>query len=114
MSIAPYPPYGIATITVMGLSAYMIVIGLYTSTISISQDSRLRSYIRRLASPQSTLFDSIVSAESSKEIEQKVMEVVKKHSFGMEDQSGIETSLDDVEVQRYLKEVIEEVKRHKD
>jgi hypothetical protein len=113
MSIAPYPPYGIATITVMGLSAYMIVIGLYTSTISISQDSRLRSYIRRLASPQSTLFDSIVSAESSKEIEQKVMEVVKKHSFGMEDQSGIETSLDDVEVQRYLKEVIEEVKRHK-
>jgi hypothetical protein len=40
------------------------------------------------------------------------MEVVKKHSFGMEDQSGIETSLDDVEVQRYLKEVIEEVKRH--
>lgn len=61
-----------------------------------------------MASSQSTLFDSMVSGETSKEIEQRVMEIVKEHSLEMEDRSGIETSLDDLEVQRYLKEVIEE------
>jgi hypothetical protein len=50
----------------------------------------------------------MVSGETSKEIEQRVMEIVKEHSLEMEDRSGIETSLDDLEVQRYLKEVIEE------
>lgn len=113
MSVAPYPPFGLATVTAIGISAYLVVVGLYTSTVSLSQDTELRRSIRQLASSQSTLFDSMVSWESSKEIEQRVMEIVKKHSLELEEHSGIETSLDDLEVQRYLKEVIEEVKRRK-
>jgi hypothetical protein len=113
MSVAPYPPFGLATVTAIGISAYLVVVGLYTSTVSLSQDTELRRSIRLLASSQSTLFDSMVSGESAKEIEERVMEIVKKHSLELEDHSGIETSLDDVEVQRYLKEVIEEVKRRK-
>ena len=113
MSVAPYPPFGLATVTAIGISAYLVVVGLYTSTVSLSQDTELRRSIRQLASSQSALFDSMVSGESSKEIEQRVMGIVKKHSHEMMDQSGIETSLDDAEVQRYLKEVIEEVKKRK-
>jgi hypothetical protein len=113
MSVAPYPPFGLATVSAIGISAYLVVVGLYTSTVSLSQDTELRRSIRQLASSQSSLFDSMVSGESSKEIEQRVMEIVKKYSHEMEDQSGVETSLDDLEVQRYLKEVIEEVKRRK-
>ncbi|HXW11563.1 MAG TPA: hypothetical protein VD694_02295 [Nitrososphaeraceae archaeon] len=78
MSVAPYPPFGIATITAMGLAAYLVVIGLYTSTVSMSQDTELRRYIRRLARSQTRLFDSIVSAESGREIEKRVLELIKK------------------------------------
>jgi hypothetical protein len=46
MSIVPYPPFGIATITVTGLSAYLVVIGIYMSKISLSQDAELRRSIR--------------------------------------------------------------------
>jgi hypothetical protein len=113
MSIAPYPPFGIVTVTALGMSAYMMVVGLYTSTVSMSQDSNLRRTMKRVAKSQSTLFDSITSAESAKEIEASVMELVRKQSIEMEDKSGIETSLSDQEVREYLNEVLDEVKKRK-
>jgi hypothetical protein len=111
LSIAPYPPFGIATITVMGLSGYLIVLGIYMSTISLSHDSELRRSIRHVATTQSKLFDSMVSVEIEKEIEQRVMEVIKQRSVQMEKDTGVEPSLGDQEAMDYLKKVIDEIKR---
>jgi hypothetical protein len=36
----PYPPFGIITTSVMGLSSYLVLIGIYSSAISV----RIRSY----------------------------------------------------------------------
>jgi hypothetical protein len=88
MSINPYPPFGIATITVMGVSAYLVIIGIYMSTISLSQDAELRQSIRCVARSQSKLFDSMVSAEIEKEIEKRVMEIIRTRSVEMEDETG--------------------------
>jgi hypothetical protein len=111
MSIAPYPPFGIATITVMGLSAYLVVVGIYMSTISLSQDTQLRRSIRRVAITQSKLFDSMVTAEIEKEIERRVREVINIQSVEMEDETGVQPSLDEQEAHDYLKEVIREIKK---
>ena len=88
LSITPYPPFGVATITVMGISAYLVMIGIYMSTISLSHDAELRQLIRRIAKSQSMLFDSIVSEEIEKEIEMRVMEIIRKQSLQMEDETG--------------------------
>lgn len=109
MALVPYPPFGIVTITVIGISAYLVVVGLYTSTVSISQDTDLRRSVRTIA--QSKLLDTIISAESAKEIEEKVMEIVKKQSLELEDRSGVQTSLSREEAQKYLNEVLQELKR---
>jgi hypothetical protein len=111
MSIAPYPPFGIATVTAMGISAYLVMIGLYTSTVSMSQDTELRRSIRRLAKSQTRLFDSMVLAESGKEIEKRVLELIKKQSLEMETRTGIETALDEKEAREYIKEVMKEIKK---
>ena len=111
MSIVPYPPYGIATITVMGLSSFLVVIGIYMSTISLAQDAELRQSIRRVARTQSKLFDSMVTAEIEKEIEKRVMQVIRTQSVDMEKETGVQPSLNDQEIQDYLKQVIKEVKR---
>ena len=111
MSIAPYPPFGIATITAIGLSAYLIVIGIYMSTISLSQDAELRRYIKQIARSQSRLFDSMVTAEIEREIEKRVMQVIRTQSVEMEKETGVQPSLNDQEIQDYLKQVIKEVKR---
>jgi hypothetical protein len=111
MSVAPYPPFGIATVTAMGLAAYLVVIGLYTSTVSMSQDTELRRNIRHLARSQTRLFDSMVSAESGKEIEKRVLEIVKKQSVEMETRTGVGISLGEQEARKYIEEVIKEIKK---
>jgi hypothetical protein len=111
MSIVPYPPFGIATITVMGLSAYFVVIGIYMSTISLAQDAELRRSIRRVARTQSKLFDSMVTAEIEREIEMRVMQVIRTQSVEMEKETGVQPSLNDQEIHDYLNRVIKEVKK---
>jgi hypothetical protein len=111
MSIVPYPPFGIATITVMGLSAYLVTIGIYMSAISLSQNAELRRSIRRVARSQSKLFDSMVTAEIEREIEKRVMQVIRTQSVEMEKETGVQPSLDDQEIQDYLKQVIKEVRK---
>jgi hypothetical protein len=111
LSIFPYPPFGIATITVIGVSAYLVMVGIYMSTVSLSQDAELRRSIRHVARTQSKLFDSMVTAEIEKEIERRVMEVIKKQSVEMENETGVQPSINDQEIHDYLKQVIREVKR---
>lgn len=111
LSIAPYPPFGAATVTVMGLAGYLIVTGIYMSTVSLSHDTELRRSIRHVAATQSKLFDSMVSAEIEIEVERRVMEVFKRQSVQMERDTGVEPSLDDKEAIDYLKRVIDEIKK---
>jgi hypothetical protein len=111
MSIVPYPPFGLSTITVMGLSAYLLIVGIFASTISASLDSELRRSIKQLAGSKLKLMDSIVTAELAKEIEDKVREVVKLESVRMENETGIRTSLEEDDIQEYLREVLNEVKK---
>ena len=59
---APYPPFGFLLILSIGLSSYMILVGLYSSAVSVSSDTDLRRFIRKSAVNQSKLLDSIGSA----------------------------------------------------
>ena len=111
LSIAPYPPFGIVTTTVIGIASYLVVVGLYSSTVSLSQDNELRRSMKNIARSQFDFLGSIVSAESNREIENRVIELVKKQSVELEDRSGISTSLSIEEARMYLKEVLEEVKK---
>ena len=62
-SQAAYPPYGLASISYIGLSCYMIYSGLYSSAITVSQDIALRNSIRKSVTEQSKLLDSIGTAQ---------------------------------------------------
>jgi hypothetical protein len=111
LSIAPYPPFGFASITLTGLSAYLAVVGIYTSSVFMSNDAKIRKSIRSLAKSESRLLDSIASAEMQKEIESRVVKVVKAQSSEIEDQTGTKPSLTDDEIKEYLDKVLKEIKR---
>ena len=42
---SPYPPFGMAAISFVGLSSYLIFIGIYSSAASVAQDIKLRKLI---------------------------------------------------------------------
>ncbi len=109
MAISPYPPFGLSTITLLGLSAYLTVVGIYSSSFTLSHNSELRKYIRNLAS--SRLLDSLASAEMEREIEKTVSQIIVRESDSMEDKTGISSSLTENEAKTYLEEVLRELKK---
>ena len=111
LSIAPYPPFGISTMSVMGLSSYLIILGVYASSLSISNDERLRREIRLAASSEAKLLEGLVTGEKRKEIEGRVLRIIRKQALEMEDETGASPSMTDEEIRKYLDNVLKEIKR---
>src|SRR5215204_5962088 len=107
--VISYPPFGLATILFIGLSSYFIMVGIYSSAISISEDSELRRSIRKFAIKESKLLDSIGIANMEQEIQKRVLRLAKEQEEAMIEQSGIESSLDENDMKEYLRQVINEV-----
>jgi MFS family permease len=107
-----YPPFGLATVSFMGLSCYLILVGIYSSAISVSEDS-IRQSIRTFAIKESRLLDSIGMAEMEQQIQKKVVEFTKRNQDRMAEETGIQSSLSEEDVKVYLQQVIREVKKQK-
>ncbi|MGA7541767.1 MAG: hypothetical protein WBW34_01780, partial [Nitrososphaeraceae archaeon] len=100
-SQAAYPPYGLASVSFIGLSCYLIYSGLYSSAIKVSQDISLRHSIRKSVTEQSKLLDSIGTAQMEQELQSRVLTIAEKLSDKMEEETGVEPSMtvDDVKEQ---------------
>jgi hypothetical protein len=109
-----YPPFGLATVSLVGLSAYLILIGVYSSAISVSHDISLRKSIRNSVEKQANLLHSIGTAQMEQEIENRVIRITREQQSNMIKETGIESSINDEDIKKYLAEVIEEVKGIKD
>jgi hypothetical protein len=108
----PYPPFGMATISFVGLSSYLLFVGIYGSAVSVAEDSNLRKSIRKLAVKESKLLDSIGEAQMEQEIQKRVIALSKVTERIMTEQTGVETSLSEEDAKEYIHEVLIELKRH--
>jgi hypothetical protein len=104
-----YPPFGLPTIAVIGFSSYLMLVGIYSSAISVAQDSRLRRVIRKSVQQQSSLLDKIGTAQMQQEIENKVLLTIRSQAENLRSETGIATSLDENEIRDYMKEVITKI-----
>jgi hypothetical protein len=59
-----YPPSGLPTIAVIGFSSYLMLVDMYSSAVSVAQDSRLQYVIRKSVQQQSSLLDKIGTAQT--------------------------------------------------
>jgi hypothetical protein len=108
---APYPPLGLASISFIGLGSFMILIGIYSSAISVSEDSKLRQTIRNYTLKESRLLDSIGTAQMEQEIQKKVITLTKQNQERLAEESGIQPSLTEDDMKSYLQEVIKEIQK---
>jgi hypothetical protein len=108
---AGYPPYGLANVLFVGPSTFLILIGLYRSAVSVSQDVGLRKLIRKTAKSHAGLLDDIGSAEMQRELEKKVMVVAKSNAETLTKQSGVEPSMSEPELIDYVQQAIKEVNK---
>jgi hypothetical protein len=113
---APYPPYGIITMTFLPLSSHMIFLGLYSTAISISQDIQLRQSIKKVATQDSNLLSSIGTAHMELEIQRKIdrfKDVVQEEEKELEQKTGIEANIKEEDLKSILEEVLQEVGKTK-
>lgn len=106
----PYPPFGLVTISFIGLSTYLLLVGIYSSAVSVAHDVKLRMSVKAFATKEFKLLDSIGTAYMEKEIQKKVIDITSRNQEAMKEQTGIDSSLDEDDVKRYLEEVLKEVK----
>jgi hypothetical protein len=109
----PYPPFGLATASFTGISSYLVLVGIYSSAISVSEDSELRQSVRNFALKETKLLDSIGIAQMEQQIQRKVIAFTKQNQDKMAEETGIQSSITEDDMREYLHQVIEEVKKSK-
>jgi hypothetical protein len=108
-TLAPYPPFGLATITVLNIAAFLMLLGIYNSATLVSTNNQLRKSIHKHAL-ESKLLGIIGQAEMEKEIEKTVKKITQdKGSLEIETEQPVE--LDEKELKKYVDFVIREVKK---
>jgi hypothetical protein len=111
--LIPYPPFAIAASFTAPLASYLFYIGVYSSAISISEDTELRRSIRKMAVNELKLLDSIGRAQMNQQLQDKVAKLVKKYSDKLNKDVGIQPNLPEEDAKQYLDEVMKELDKHR-
>ena len=108
-SQAAFPPYGLASVSFTGLSCYLIYAGLYSSAVTVSQDTAVRKSIKKSVLEQSKLLDSIGSAQMERALQTRVLTAAKKASDIMAKETGVEASMTEDDMKDYMQVVMKEL-----
>jgi hypothetical protein len=87
-----------------------MLVGIYSSAISVSEDRIIRQTIRKSVTKESELLGSIGASHMEQELERRVLKITKDASDLMEKETGVEPSITEDNMREYLYEVMEEVK----
>jgi len=107
--VSPFPPFGIASVSFVGLASHLILQGIYSSAVLISEDTKLRKFVRRFALDQSKLLDDVGTAEMEEVIQKRVLKLAKENSDKMVQETGVEIQTSDDELKRYINDVMKEI-----
>jgi hypothetical protein len=110
-SAGSYLPFGAIASSFFGFGVYLFFIGIYSSAISIASDIRLRQTIRKSLLDQSNLLDNIGLADINIELQKQTVDILRRHEKTMEEETGIESSISELEMKNYVKGVITELQK---
>ena len=108
-----FPPLGLMTVCFVGLSSFLLLVGIYSAAISVSHDVRIRKAIRKSIEKESELIGEIGDAELDMELRAKVISMMDKLSAKLKEDTQVEPSLTEEDIKDYTNEVIQEVIRRK-
>jgi hypothetical protein len=109
-----YPPFGLATMSLYGLSTYMILFGLYSSAISVSEDIELRKSIKKSTLRESKFLDSMGTAHMEKELTKRMLLKAKEEQKELTQESGgVKSSLTEEDILSIVRETEDDIKEKK-
>ncbi|MGC1134824.1 MAG: hypothetical protein WA941_18495 [Nitrososphaeraceae archaeon] len=106
-----FPPFGLATVSFVSLSSFLVLIGIYSSAISVAQDRTLSGSIKGRIEEQTRLLAGIGKAHEIQLLTNRALTVLREQKENMEKDSGLESSLTDEELKSHINMVIDEIQR---
>ena len=89
LTFLPYPPFGLATISFFGLASYLILIGVYSSALSVANDVQVRRYIKKSIEQEARLLGDIGTSEMEEQIRKRILNKTRQLSSEINQQTGI-------------------------
>jgi MFS family permease len=110
LAACSYPPFGIATLSFSGLSAFLLLTGLYSTAISLSRHAELRKSIRNsIADQHSKLIDRIGMSEMQRDIDKRIKPLIQRYAEQMDAQTAIDATISEKEVKQYIGEILSDL-----
>lgn len=111
--VAPFPPFGIISVALVGLASSLIFSGIYSVAVLLSEDAKLRQLIRRASWDESGLLDIVGMAQMKEQIQKRVAKIMKDNSENMKETAVAESIPSEKEVGEYIDEVVKEMMSHR-
>lgn len=107
----PYPPFGISTLSFVGIASYLLFIGIYYSALTVSIDHHIRSTIHKSVEKQLQFVSKIGNSKMEDDIRRKVANATGRVTEYLETESGIESTMGKEEIDQYIRIALEETKK---
>lgn len=111
LTLLPYPPFGLVSISFAGISSYLLFIGLYQSALITSKDSVIRSLIHKSAN-ELRFIGNIGSSEMKHNITSQFKQVVKKYGEEIENDTDSKISDSDQDVKDFVAMALSEREKY--
>ena len=105
------PPFGLITLSFMGLGSYTLSIGIFTSSRELARDAVVRRELSRIAGKQSSLFQNIGAAEMEKTLVKSIKPIMDKTIFAKD--TSLQDPVDQEDYKQMISEVLTELKARK-
>jgi hypothetical protein len=109
--LLPYPPFGLMTLSVLPISSFLVLVGLFYSARVLSYDKKLLLELKKYVNKEwHSFLTSIGSAEWNKNLEMTVKDALKQIGANEDEK---EHALEAEDLKDYVLEVIRELKKDK-
>jgi hypothetical protein len=106
--MSTYPPWGVLSTTFMIVGSYFIMISLDSAGLYIATDSSLRRVIQKSPLKDYDILKSLGQAKMQDTIVNNIQHISKQVYDELESYNPIRTSLEPVDIQKYIDEVLRE------
>jgi hypothetical protein len=109
----PYPPFGAAAGSSLGLISFIFYTGLYSSVISIAEDAVIRKSIKGTVVKELEILDRMGTSQMNIHLENKVKNLVSNYSDEADRNVGVKPYFSENDIKQYLDEILTDLKEHK-
>jgi hypothetical protein len=100
------PPFGIPSIAFLPFASLLFYVGIYYSIISISNDIKVRKYIKNSAYKELEIMGNLAHSQMMDNMKERVLSMTKKYSEELHQKDNSETTESEDDLKNYLDEAI--------